>query len=164
MVQKPGFYTGTLVYAISMFAVLTCLCVAMFSNPAMRQKLGFFTLIITVGTIVIMTHICMRIIQAEQAVFGEADLQKVHHVSPCPDAYVLDEESDTCKPNADILMTIGGETIPGYDGVKFKFNGSSDLPKVDDGEKMNMQGIRNVCDSDRMDMSYAEFRPLCGDE
>jgi hypothetical protein len=117
MVQKPGFYTGTLVYAISMFAVLACLCVAMFSNSTMRQSMGFFTAILTVGTVVIMTHICMRIIQAEQAVFGEEDLQKVHHVSPCPDAYVLDEESNTCKPNADVPMTIGGETIPGYDDV-----------------------------------------------
>jgi hypothetical protein len=44
----------------------------------------------------------------------------------------------------------------------YKFNGSADLPKVDDGEKMNMKGIRNVCDSDRMNMSYAEFKPFCG--
>jgi hypothetical protein len=111
----------------------------MFSNSTMRQSMGFFTAILTVGTVVIMTHICMRIIQAEQAVFGEEDLHKVHHVSPCPDAYVLDEESNTCKPNADVPMTIGGETIPGYDDVVYKFNGSADLPKVDDGEKMNME-------------------------
>jgi hypothetical protein len=55
----------------------------MFSNSTMRQSMGFFTAILTVGTVVIMTHICMRIIQAEQAVFGEEDLHKVHHVSPC---------------------------------------------------------------------------------
>jgi hypothetical protein len=42
-------------------------------------------------------------------------------------------------------MCDGGETIPGYDDVMvYKFNGSADLPKVDDGEKMNMKGIRNV--------------------
>jgi hypothetical protein len=116
MVQKPGFYTGTLVYAISMFAVLACLCVAMFSNSTMRQSMGFFTAILTVGTVVIMTHMYAHHTSGTSC-FREEDLHKVHHVSPCPDAYVLDEESNTCKPNADVPMTIGGETIPGYDDV-----------------------------------------------
>jgi hypothetical protein len=99
-----------------MFAVLACLCVAMFSNSTMRQSMGFFTAILTVGTVVIMTHMYAHHTSGTGC-FREEDLQKVHHVSPCPDAYVLDEESNTCKPNADVPMTIGGETIPGYDDV-----------------------------------------------
>jgi hypothetical protein len=39
-----------------------------------------------------------HIIQPGNKLFSEEDLHKVHHVSPCPDAYVLDEESNTCKP------------------------------------------------------------------
>ena len=147
-----------------MFAVLACLCVAMFSNVEMRKQMGFFTLILTIGTVIIMTSICMRIIEAEQAVYGEEDAQKIHHVGFCPDGYVLDEESDICKPNPDIPLTLGGETNQGYSNeVKYRFNGSAELPKIDDGEKMNLEGIRKVCsDPARMAMSYSEFRPLCG--
>jgi hypothetical protein len=55
----------------------------MFSNSTMRQSMGFFTAILTVGTVVIMTHMYAHHTSGT-AVFGEEDLHKVHHVSPCP--------------------------------------------------------------------------------
>jgi hypothetical protein len=54
-------------------------------------------------------------------------------------------------------MTIGGETIPDTMMSVYQFR-TADLPKVDDG-KMNME-VFGTCDSDRMDMSYAEFKPF----
>jgi hypothetical protein len=163
MVQKPGFYTGTLVYTISMFAVLACLSMAMYSNADMRKSMGFFTAILTIGTIIILTHIGMRILQAEQAVYGEEDLKKIHNVSLCPDAYKLDETEMTCVPNRRVKLTLGEETIAGYDNVEHKLSATANLETITEGAKLNVEGIKKICDnSDLMSLSYAEFRPLCG--
>lgn len=166
MVNKPGFYTGTLVYTICMLAVVACLCAASFQSADVRKYIGFFTLVVSIGTIAIVTHLFLRIMAAEKAVYGETDPNLVHSVGLCPDAYVLDEKSGVCKPDNETVLTLGTETISDYDDQTestYTFNATADLPKIDENAKLDVKGIETICNNDeRMRLPYSEFKPLCG--
>jgi hypothetical protein len=164
--QKPGFYTGTLVLGLALFGVLLVLCVTVYSKPEMRKTLGFFTVVLTIGSICIMTHVLMRITAAEESIYGAKDPYKVYSVGVCPDAYVLNETLGVCDLDKDSLLTLGSETDSTFaagSAATYKATDSGvQLQQTDEEVKLDKKGIQKICDSTRMSLPYAEFRPLCG--
>jgi hypothetical protein len=174
MVQTPGFYTGTLVLSISLLAVLVILCSSVWSNAKMREHLGLFTVVFTVGSLVIMTSVYKRILEAEKMMYADRDADRVYDVAPCPDAYILDQDTGGCKGDKETTLTLGSETldvVTAGQAVVYKPVVSDDLDMAtEDGitgasdvaQKLNAQGIKRIC-SNRLQngLSYAELRPFC---
>jgi hypothetical protein len=111
--RKPGSYFACITFTLSLLVILVALVTLVIANPKLRVSMAVFTTAFSLGCVVIITRLFMRVLQAESLAARDLDANSAMTLKSCPDTHVLGQ-GDACKVDSSTTLTIAHTTDASY--------------------------------------------------
>jgi hypothetical protein len=164
--QKPGTYFASIMFALFLFVVLLTMITLVIANAALRASLAIFTVALSVGCLIILTRLFLRVLAAEKLASSNPDAASTLGITArCPDTHRFPSDgSDMCEPDETTTLTIGSESDPVQytKPVAFKIK---DVKVPARPSNQTYADLQSVC-KDQLASTYAvrpfaDFSPYC---
>ena len=167
--QKPGTYFASIVFAVVLFVVLLTMITLVIANQALRSSFAVFTAALSVGCVVVLTRLFLRVLAAEKLASSSPDATSTLGITArCPDTHLFSTDGDDmCNPDLTTTLTLGKETDPDVytNDAKFRISDSAVPARPSNQTYADLQAVcKDPSASAYASRPFANFSPYCASQ
>jgi FlaA1/EpsC-like NDP-sugar epimerase len=164
--QKPGTYFASIVFALVLFVVLLTMITLVIANATLRASFAIFTAALSVGCLVILTRLFLRVLAAEKLASSSPNtLSTLGITARCPDTHIFNADNDECIVDETVTLTLGSETNSDMyvKAVKFRIHDTEVVPTRSSNQTYaDLQTVCKTPSASKYAMRpFADFAPYC---